>query len=90
METWRHEHGEWRHGHGDMETKSKEKWQTVAQAIFLNPFTVCSLCKQKLVVRPFVDEETNGSYLFSNGLKSLNRLSGLNGLAHLCMQDILL
>ncbi len=47
---------------------------------FFNPFTVCSWCKQKCVVSPFVDEETNGSYPFAN---RLNGLSGLNGLAHL-------
>jgi hypothetical protein len=34
----------------------------VAQAIFLNSFTICSLCKLKFVVCPFVDKETNGSY----------------------------
>jgi hypothetical protein len=33
-----------------------------AQAIFPNPFTVCSLCKWKFVVCLFVDEETNGNY----------------------------
>jgi hypothetical protein len=46
-----------------------------ALAIFLNPFTICSSCKQKLVVCPFVDEETNGNNPFPNGL------NGLNGLA---------
>ncbi len=46
--------------------------------IFLNPFTICSSCKWKFVVCPFVDKETNGSYLFANGLKALN------GLADLC------
>jgi hypothetical protein len=29
------------------------------QAIFLKPFTVCTTCKQKFVVCPFVDEEKN-------------------------------
>jgi hypothetical protein len=43
---------------------------------FLNPFTVCSSYKRKFVICPFVDEETNGSYLFANGL---------NGLAHICL-----
>jgi hypothetical protein len=33
----------------------------VAQVIFLNSFTICSLCKRKFVVYPFVDKETNGS-----------------------------
>ncbi len=35
---------------------------------------------ENFVVCPFVDEETKGSYLLGNGL---NRLNGLNGLAHL-------
>ncbi len=39
------------------------------------PFTVCSLCKWKFVICPFVDGETNGNYLFAYGTK---------GLAHLC------
>jgi hypothetical protein len=46
-----------------------------AQAIFPNPFTVCSSCKRKFVICLFVDEETNGSCPFANGL---------NRLAHLC------
>ncbi len=46
-----------------------------AQTVFLNTFTICSLCKQKFVVCLFVDKETNGSYPFANGL---------NRLAHLC------
>jgi hypothetical protein len=46
------------------------------QAIFLNPLTVCSSYKQKFVVCPFVDKETNVIYPFAN------RLNGLNGLAH--------
>ncbi len=50
-----------------------------AQAIFLNPCTVYSLCKRKFVVCSFVDEKTNGSYQFTN------RLNGLNGLVHLCV-----
>jgi demethoxyubiquinone hydroxylase (CLK1/Coq7/Cat5 family) len=52
-----------------------ENGKMEAQAIFQNQFTVCSSCKQKLVVRPFVDEETNGSYPFANRLIRL---------AHLC------
>jgi hypothetical protein len=44
-------------------------------AIFLNPFTVCSSCKVKFVACLFVDKETNGSYPFKK--------NGLNGLAHL-------
>ncbi len=38
------------------------KDKTEAQEIFLRPFTVCSSCKQKYVICPFVYEETNGSY----------------------------
>jgi hypothetical protein len=34
----------------------------------------------------FVNEETNGSYPFSNGLNGLNGLIGLNRLAHLWYQ----
>jgi hypothetical protein len=52
----------------DIETKSAE---TEAQAICF--LTVC----------PFVDEETNGSYPFANGL---NRR---NGLAYLCLGHFL-
>ncbi len=44
------------------------KRKTEAQAIFLNPFTICSSCKQKFVVCPFVDEDTNGRYLYANRL----------------------
>jgi hypothetical protein len=79
METWTWRHGDLetrRHGHGDMET-SNAKQKTEAQVIFLHPLTICSPCKRKLVVCPFVDKETNGSYPFVNGLNELN------GLAHL-------
>ncbi len=41
------------------------KQKMEAQAIFLNPFTVRSLCKRKFVVCPFVDKAANGSYLFA-------------------------
>jgi hypothetical protein len=42
--TWSHENvDKWTHGHGDIKQK------TEAQAIFLYPFTVCSLCKRKFV-----------------------------------------
>jgi hypothetical protein len=72
VETWRHtDMDTWIWRHGDIKRK------TEAQAIFLNPSTSCSLCKQKFLVCPFVDEETHKSYPFANGL---NRL---NGLAHL-------
>ncbi len=48
MEKWRHgDMKTWRHG--DMETwrhgDTKQKME--AQAIFFNPFTVCSSCKRK-------------------------------------------
>ncbi len=63
-ETWRHEAMDtWRHHMGNGKTE--------AEAIFLNPFTVCSSCQRKCVVSPFVDEETNGRYLFANGLAHL-------------------
>ncbi len=52
---------------------SNQKWKTDAQAIFLNPFMVCSLCKWKFVVCPFVDNESNGNYPFAHRLKELNR-----------------
>jgi hypothetical protein len=55
------------------------KQKTEAKAIFLNPFTACSSCKRKFVVCPFVDKETNGSYLLANRL---------NRLAHLWMYGI--
>jgi hypothetical protein len=41
---------------------SNGKQKTDAQVIFIDPFTIFALCKQKFVVCPFVDEETNGSY----------------------------
>ncbi len=56
METWRHgdtidmetwKHGEiekWRRGHGHEEMETTKR-KTEAEAIFLNPFTVCSSCK---------------------------------------------
>jgi hypothetical protein len=48
-----------------------------AQTIFLNPFTVCSPCKGKFVICPFVVKETNRSNPCANGLYRLN------GFAHL-------
>jgi hypothetical protein len=77
METWRQgdmetgRHGDretWRHGDRNMETSNGSPGD------FLNPFTVCSSCKRKFVICPFVDGETNGSYPFAN---RLNRLSDL-------------
>ncbi len=52
---------------------SNRKRKTEAHAIFLNPFTVCSLGKRKFVICPFVYEETNGIYPFANGLNGLFR-----------------
>ncbi len=60
-------------------TKNQTENRKRKLAIFLNPFTICLPCKQKFVICPFVDEETNGSYPFANGL---NRL---NGHTHLCL-----
>jgi hypothetical protein len=45
-----------------------------AHVIFLQPFTVCSSYKRKFVVYLLVDKETNGSYLFANGLYGLAHL----------------
>jgi hypothetical protein len=44
------------------EAVSNGKRKTEAREISSNPFTVCSSCKQKFVVNPFVYKETNGSY----------------------------
>jgi hypothetical protein len=81
MEIWRHDDGDmetWRHRHGDRETwrnGDMETWtwrygdikqKTEAQAIFLDPLTVCSSCKQKFVVSLLVDEVTDANYPFSN------------------------
>ncbi len=55
----------------DME---KGKTETEAQAICLNPFTVCFLCKRKFVICLFADEETNKSYPFAKGLNGLKEL----------------
>jgi hypothetical protein len=66
----------WKDGHIDMEIlkKGDNKRKTEAHAIFLNTFTVCSSCKWKFVICSFVDEETNGSYPFANGLIGLAHL----------------
>ncbi len=70
----------------EMETWTMDmlKQERKVLAIFLNLFTVCSSCKRKFKIYPFVGEETYGSYPFSNGLNGLNRLNRLNRLAHLC------
>ncbi len=52
--------------------------KTEAQAIFLIPYSVCSLCKQKFAVCPVVCKETNGS-----SADRQNGLNGLNGVSHL-------
>jgi hypothetical protein len=54
------------------------KQKTEAQKFFLGLFTVCSSYKGKIVICPFVDKETTRSY------RLVNRLNGLNELAHLC------
>jgi hypothetical protein len=60
METWRH---------GDIKRK------TEAQSIFLNLFTICSSYKRKFVVFLVIEEGTNGSYPFANGLNGLYELA---------------
>ncbi len=66
MEIWRHGHGDiamepwtWRLGIKILDNsyilRKKIKRKTKAQAIFLNPFTVCSFCKRKFVFSQFVD-----------------------------------
>ncbi len=66
-ETWRHGHGDmvmeiwtWKSGHRDIRQK------TEVHSSFFNLFTICSVWKRKFVVCLFVDNETKGSYLFSN------------------------
>jgi hypothetical protein len=49
-------------------------YMTEVKAIILNPFTVCSSCKRMFVVFLFANKETNGSYLFENGLSGLAHL----------------
>jgi hypothetical protein len=70
METWT-----WRYGLNNGKRKARRFVKTL--------FTVCSSCKQKFVVCPLVDEETNGSYPIANGPNGLNGLNGLNGPAYL-------
>jgi hypothetical protein len=88
METWRHGHGTWKHG--EMETwrygdTDVETWRYGHRDRDMQTWTwrqgiLCSFCKRKFVVCPFVDGDTKWSYPFAKGL---NRLNGLNGLAHL-------
>jgi hypothetical protein len=53
---------------------SKRKRKTEAQVFFLNLFSVCSSCKLKFFVCPFVNVETNWRYPIANGLNGLARL----------------
>jgi hypothetical protein len=79
----------WRHGIeilGNSEFYGKNQMENGSPAIFLNLFTVCSSCKWKFVVCPFVDEETKGSNPFANGRNGLNKL---NGLVHLCVHQMI-
>ncbi len=80
METWRWRHGDvdmetwtWRHGHGDIGT-SNGKRKPRRFSLICVPFA--QWVNGSL---SFVDEETNGSNPFADGL------NGLNGLAHLCI-----
>jgi hypothetical protein len=65
--TWRHEHGDMDNGHMELKYRGilsftkKNQMEKEAPAIFLNLFTVCSLCKWKFVVYTFVEEKTKGS-----------------------------
>ncbi len=63
-------------------------WKQKVQAIFLNLFTVCSLCKRKFVIcRLSICSQRKQSYPFANRLNGLNGLNGIYrqiGLAHLC------
>jgi hypothetical protein len=74
METWKHR---------DMETLNGKR-KMGSQLIFLDPFTLRSLCKWKFVIGLCVDEETNRSYTFASGINRLKELNRLIGLAHLC------
>jgi hypothetical protein len=53
---------------------SNGRLKVEAQAIFLKLLTTDSSCKKKFAICPFVEEETNRSYLFANELNGLNRL----------------
>jgi hypothetical protein len=61
--------------------KSHGKLKTGAQPIFFIclPFAHRANGSLSFVVCPFIDEETNGSYPFANGL---------SGLAHLCTETV--
>ncbi len=64
------------------------KRKTEAQAIFLNPFTVCSSCKRKFVVSPIVDEETLKKKLSSFFISIRNNLVERRGIVKHCYQSI--
>jgi hypothetical protein len=55
-------------GNSDVLRKKSYGKRKTRRLFFLNSFTVCPSCKRKFVVCLFVDEETNGSYQFANGL----------------------
>jgi hypothetical protein len=46
----------------ELKLKLNGKQKTEARGIFLNPFTVYSLCKPKTVVCPGADQETKRGY----------------------------
>jgi hypothetical protein len=69
METWKHRHETGKHGEMETWTWKRSKRKKEARAIFLNPFNISSSCTWKFFVFLFVDEETNGCYLFANGPK---------------------
>jgi hypothetical protein len=77
MDTWIHGEMEKWTWNLDVLQKNKQKTENGRTGNFRS-FSVRSSCKQKFVVRSFVDEETNGSYPFAKGV---NRP---NGLVHLC------
>jgi hypothetical protein len=63
-ETWRLGQA-WKHGEMETLKMGMEEWRQQAKngsppgRLKKNLFTICSTCKQKFVVCPFVDEETN-------------------------------
>jgi hypothetical protein len=86
MGVWKYGEMEtWRQGHGDMDMETRrhqmenEKRKPRRFSLIRLPFA--HRAKNCFSFCPFIDEETNGSYPFANGLNGLN---GLNILAHLC------
>ncbi len=81
-EAWRHGDGDgdretWRHRDTETQRHGDIKRKIEAQAIFLNSFTVCSSCKRKFVVCPFVDGRNKRK------MSVCKRTNGLNGLAQI-------